>query len=122
MAGEIKNPRSVFGELRIGVEAGTAQEHADGLNASLKTVLGWKLENESEELEKNTVFGSIKKIHAPDSNTVAIMACHEMPKQFKKIPEDILIKLRHAGQSVNFEVDLGTSPEELLNDDAPIIE
>jgi hypothetical protein len=67
------------------------------------------------------VFNSIKKIYNPDDNTVAIVVAHDITLKMV-IPEDILSKLRHAGQSFNIEADLGTSAEELLNDDAPIIE
>jgi hypothetical protein len=121
MAGNIENPRMVFGELRIKVSGESAQTHVGYLNASLQRMLKMELV-EHVRNDRDKIFNSIKKIYNPDDNTVAIVVAHDMPKKAKKIPEDILIKLRHAGQSFNIEADLGTSAEELLNDDAPIIE
>jgi hypothetical protein len=80
------------------------------------------MSNERHNAEKAKHLGYCKKIYAPDDRSVSILVSMDTPQKVPNLPEDILEKLKHIGQSVELRADLGTSISELLDEDKPIIE
>ena len=125
LSGDV-DAKTVFIELRVGVKAGTAQGHADTLSDIHTSIRDLKLDNEYDQKEKDEHMSSIRKVYASDDSTVSIVVA--MPQKIDRklrnlaIPDDVLNKLAHIGNSVSTEIDLGTSLQEIIDEGKPIIE
>lgn len=75
-----------------------------------------------DQKAKDEKVGFCKKIYASDDETISFLFSAPSPGKMPQIPDDILAKLAHCGQSISSEIDLGTSIEEIISQDKPIAE
>ena len=103
-----------FLEFRIAMKPGTAKKHAEIVSSHLKEMLDMIPEEESSIYFR-------PKITAPDDKTVVVGMKIHFPNENYKIPEEFVSILSHAGQCINYKLELGTSIEEVMKSESSLI-
>jgi len=103
----------LFAEIRITTEAGKAQEHADYFGKEITDMV-----NIIPDSEDSAYFKP--KISALDDHTIAIGLKIHYPNSFP-MPDDFHQILSHCGQHIHAQLELGTSIEEIMKSEQPVL-
>lgn len=109
-----KNGYSVtFGEITIKVEEGTAQPNVDKINSMLNMIKEMAVDDESMYFDP--------KATAVDDSHIAIGLKFHMKNKAGALPADVAAKLAHIEQEIGYSISLGTSLDDVMNGDEPLM-
>jgi hypothetical protein len=104
----------LFVELKFRVKSGSAQKHAQEIQEYINSMMAIIPESEDE-------IYFLPRVHAIDENTIGMGQKIHFPRSIPAVDEEFHAVLNHAGQHLHLTAELGTSIEEIMSSDEPML-